>query len=173
MPVLMMLLFGVIEMSLLFRDHLTVANGSRDGSRVAAAAGDDLDADYRVLQTIKLSIGVVTPTNIERIVVYKATAPGQEPSATCKTGSPGAGDHCNVYTAVDFARGVGEFGCLTGTVADPDRNFCPSERSTALSTIGFVGVWVKIKHPEVTAFFGGDRHLSNAMVMRVEPRRNT
>lgn len=171
MPVFLVLVFGVIEMSLLFRDHLTVANSSRDGARVAAAAGDDLDADYRILQTLKLSSAVVTPANIERIVVYKATGPGQEPTATCKTGVPGPSDDCNVYTSADFARPATEFGCLTGTVLDPDLNYCPSERPTALQTIGFVGVWVKVKHPAVTAFFGGDRRLTNAMVMRIEPRR--
>jgi hypothetical protein len=171
MPVFMLLFFGVIEMSLLFRDHLSVANSTRDGARVAAAAGDDLDADYRILQTLKASSAVVTPTNIERIVVFKATGPGQEPSAVCKTGSPGVGDDCNVYTSTDFGRSASAFGCLTGTAADPDRNFCPAERPTAMSSIGYVGVWIKIKHPAVTAFFGGDRRLTNTMVMRIEPRR--
>jgi hypothetical protein len=171
MPVFLLLVFGAIEFSLLFRDNLTVANAARDGARVASAAGDDGDADYRILQTLKLSSAAITPANIERIVVYRASGPGVQPSAVCRTGTPTAGDDCNVYTSSDFTQVANSFGCRTNTVADPDWRYCPSERPVAMTTGGHVGVWVRAKTPARTAFFGGDKYVSSAMVFRIEPRR--
>jgi len=49
-PLFFALLFGVIEMGILFRDHLTITNATRDGARTAAASGSDVDADWRILQ---------------------------------------------------------------------------------------------------------------------------
>jgi Flp pilus assembly protein TadG len=171
MPVFLLLVFGAIEFSLLFRDNLTVANAARDGARVASAAGDDADADYRILQTLKLSSAVITPVNIERIVVYRASAPGEQPSATCRTGTPTAADGCTVYTSADFVLAANSFGCRTGSASDPDRNYCPSERPVTQAAGGHIGVWIRAKTPARTAFFGGDKHVSSAMVYRIEPRR--
>jgi hypothetical protein len=170
MPVFLLLVFGAIEFSLLFRDDLTVANAVRDGARVAAAAGEDADADYRILQTLRLSSAAIAAGNVDRIVVYRATAPGQLPSAVCRTGTPAASDDCNVYTGSDFARASTDFGCRTGTSTDPDRNYCPSERPITVSAGAHIGVWIRARTPARTAFFGGDKYVTSSMVFRIEPR---
>src|SRR5688572_19402987 len=99
-PVFFALLFGVIEMGILFRDHLTITNASRDGARTAAASGSDVDADWRILQTINQSSAAAGRGDIQRIVIFKATSTSDKPSATCKAGTAVDGV-CNVYTAAD------------------------------------------------------------------------
>ena len=109
-PVFFALLFGVIEMGILFRDHLTITNATRDGARTAAASGGDIDADWRILQTINQSAAAADRGDIQRIVIFKATSTSDKPTAACKTG-PGVDGVCNVYTVADFARPVSDFTC--------------------------------------------------------------
>ena len=54
-PVFALVIFGILEFGLTFRDYLTVANASRDSGRAASAYGDDLYADYNIIQVAQQS----------------------------------------------------------------------------------------------------------------------
>src|SRR3954453_18850693 len=75
-PVLSMLIFGMIEYGLLFRDYLTVSNVTRTGARVASASGDDTLADYSILQAVKGAAGALPGgiASIDQIIVYKTSS---------------------------------------------------------------------------------------------------
>lgn len=169
-PLLLLLIFGVIEMGLLFRDVVTVGAASRDGARVAAASGDELNADYRILQTIKTASSVISPHDVTRIVVFEATDSSSLPTPGCRQGTPSStvGTRCNVYTGADFARDAGDFGCAA---TSPDRYWCPSVRPSSLGALGYVGIEVWSRHQLVTGFFGRSVQLKDRTVLRIEPKR--
>ena len=99
-PLLLMLVFGIIEFGFAFKDTLTLANGSRSGARVASAAGTDPSADWFVLQAVKGATGSLA--NVNEIVVFKATGPNGVVPASCASGTPSGGS-CNVYMAADYS----------------------------------------------------------------------
>jgi hypothetical protein len=168
------LLFGVIEMGILFRDNLTITNATRDGSRAAAASGGDADADWRILQTVKQSVAAANPNDVVRVVVFAATGTSDRPTSGCSAGTAAAGV-CNVYTPSDFSRPASDFDC---SVTAPDRPFCPGGtngsgvpyRDTRMPSLGFVGVYIEMTHHYVTGFFGSTVTMRETSVVRIEPR---
>lgn len=168
-PVFFALLFGVIEFALLFRSNLTVANTARDAARTAAAAGNDIDADYRILQTARQSAAAANMGDIQRIVIFQATSQTDPVPPTCKAGTR-VTDVCNVYTPADFTQVKDLFNCL-----DPylDRSFCPTKdylRDVRFSSLGYIGVYVELRHSYITRIFGSHTTIRDTVVLRIEPR---
>lgn len=105
----MMLVLGVAEGGLFMKDYLAVANAARAGARTASAAGADANTDlYTLLDVIQESAGIAR-SQIDYIVVYKATGFGAGPT---DDSGPGTGclsgiaitGKCNVYRPSDFAK---------------------------------------------------------------------
>ncbi len=168
-PVFLMLIFGVIEVGLALNDDLALSHATRAGSRVASASGDDVLADYGIVQSIAQESAAIPRDQIELIVVYKANDFGEPPSSTCQGGQP-VDDQCNVYTSADFALDEDDFGCDAG---EPDASWCPQDRQVVLngsSEPDYVGVWMKIEHPWVTRMFGQTLTLTDSSVIQLEPR---
>jgi hypothetical protein len=175
-PLFFALLFGVIEMGVLFRDHLTITNATRDGARTAAASGNDVDADWRILQTINQSAAAASRGDIQLIVVFKASSTSDKAPAACVAGSSIDGV-CNVYHVADFARPQSDFDCSNNLL---DARFCPFGpisptgppyyRDTRMSALGYIGVYVEMKHHYVTGFFGKTVTIRDTTVVRIEPR---
>ena len=162
-PVFMLLLLGVVEFGLVMNDYLAVAQTVRAGSRASSAAGNEYHADlYTVLKVAQESTAL-NRGDINYIVVYRPSAYGEEPSTTCKNGTP-VTNVCNVYTTGDFAAAKAQvaeetrhaeqvnlgntsdvlnqnkiwFGCLTTgphAGASPDRFWCPTSRKVSLQAL--------------------------------------
>ena len=166
-PIVILLIIGVIEFGLLFKDYLTVANTTRAGARVATQEASNPTADYQVLQAIKGASSAMNPNKIERIVVFRATSPSGTVPATCKSGTAVTGS-CNVYVTTDMNRPSSDFGC---TGSSPDRFWCPTTRLDNQSDPpDYVGVYIQARHDYVTGMFGSARTLTDPTVMRIEPQ---
>ncbi len=90
MPVIMLILFGVLEMGMLFRNYLSVTQLTRDGARSASAFGRDFDADFRSVSIMKNTVDVITSGDVKRVVIFDATE-GRENARVpevCKTADP-------------------------------------------------------------------------------------
>ena len=171
-PLLMIFLFGIFEFGFAFRDYLGVANSTRDGVRAASVAGDDLDADFRALSSIRRAGAALPDGTIQRIVIYKASGPDADPSATCAAGTSVVNE-CNAYLASDLNRPVDQFGCASSTIAPfaPDRFWCPSARQTSAgSGLDYVGVYMVVQHDYVTGLFGNAITFDDQIVLKVEPQ---
>ena len=168
-PVFFMLVLGVIELGLCLSDYLALSSAVRGGARVASASGNDVYADWGILNAVEKEGEGLDPDQIQLIVIYKPTTFGELPSATCQAGTGVAGV-CNVYTYSDFSRPKTDFGCQTNL--NLDRFWCPTTRKITLSGTGsdYVGVWVKAVHPWVTKMFGNVKTLTDSSVIRLEPR---
>jgi hypothetical protein len=173
LPLFVALIFGIIEFGLLFHDYLTVANITRTGARTGSAAGNDLLADYDILQSVSGATAAMPRGNIQYIVVYDALTPDGPVSSSCANGLSVPGI-CNVYVPSDLDRPETDFGCKNVGVLDS--NWCPGTRRIASSALNggppnYLGVWVKVNHPMLTAMFGGQKTLLDSTVIRIEPRR--
>ncbi|MGI9602797.1 MAG: TadE/TadG family type IV pilus assembly protein [Acidimicrobiales bacterium] len=168
MPVLLLIVFGVFEFGLLFRDELTLAQSTRDGARAGSAYGNDYDADFKLLRTIENASTAVPPELITRIVVFDPGTAEENgaPTQDCKDGIAVV-DVCNVYTPANWAD-TARFGCNDSN--DLDKFWCPADRRVQLGNVGYIGVWVEFLHPFVTGFFGEDITLTDQTIMRIEPK---
>lgn len=91
--VLLMIVFGIVEFGLAFRNRLTMANSSQSASRVAAALGNDQSADYETLLALAQSLDTLPSAGIgivKAVDIYEADGSGN-PLSSC----PGA--KCNHY----------------------------------------------------------------------------
>lgn len=174
-PVFFLLVFAIIEFGMLMRDNLTLANGTRDGTRTATTMGDDIGADYNILRTIENSTKAMPTDQIDRIVIFNAGGTGGEPTTSCKNGngSSTAGAQCNVYTASDLDRQKSDFGCKTPSTLDSF--WCPSTRKIAQSVASggppdYIGVWIEGTHPWVTGLWGDKITITDQVVLRMEPQ---
>lgn len=174
-PVFFLLIFGVLEMGLLFNSYLSAGNMTRTSTRVASAVGDQYEADLVIMESIKKGDSSMVSGTLQTVVVFRATGPDSEVPEACKSASV-AGE-CNRYTGADL---VGElrlpphstqFGCGN---ASQDRFWCPNDRKRDLqgpkSPPDHVGVWVQVEHRYLTGIFGRTFTITDQVVMRMEPK---
>ncbi len=180
-PVFALLIFGILEFGLAFRDYLTVANASRDGARAASAFGDDQYADYNVIQVVRQATKGFKPNEIQRLIIFDAGGVGgsvlnpSHPAHACLTASVGIANVCNVYDAEDLRRPKSAFGCLS--TESLDRYWCPAALNgqngrevRASGPPDYVGVYVQSRHNFATGLFGPGMDLTDELVMRIEPQ---
>ncbi len=108
-PVLLAILFGIIEFGLGWRDKITVETATVAGARTSASLGNDSMADYNALQTAVSAMSTIPTSNIDYIVIFKANSSGTIP-ATCAAGTA-VSNSCNVYVPSTFTLASSSFGC--------------------------------------------------------------
>jgi len=180
-PVFLLLLFGILEYGLLFRNNLTTTNASQEAARAASVGGRSLEADFITLETLEFGISAMGLDQLNYVVVFNAsaTAPGvgsELPDGhPCHTGSQAG--VCNRYVAADFAAELddgtglpsGYFRCTTSAL-NLDGAWCPQSRRSGLGDDSdLVGVYVNTTHRYLTGFFGESQVLDATTVIRVEP----
>ena len=193
-----MLLFGILEYGLLFRDNLTTNNASQEGARAASVGGRALEADFLTLETIEHGIAAMGLGNLNYVVVFNANDPSNPISPgvgyelpdghLCHTQS--VKDVCNRYVPAHFDLGLVDtsdnptdsFRCVgtgTGYTGTPDADnvdgwWCPGSRRAGLAEDSdLVGVYVNTTHDYLTGFFGDSQTLDATTVIRVEPDEDT
>jgi len=178
----MLVVFAILEFGLAFRTDLTIENAAQRGGRSASVGGRAPTADFQIIDAIKDGLDDGGMSQIERVIVYRATAPNDPVPAGCLAitnpiGPNGVNDSCNVYGPDAFAApletspGVpsNEWQCLTAGARD---NFwCPTTRevSFSLGDRDYVGVYIETTHEYLTGFFGSDVDLDALTVSRLEP----
>lgn len=168
-------LLALFEFGWAFRDYLTTADIARSGSRVGSSAGNDVDADYAIVQAVKKDASVLSSGQLQYVVVFdagSASASLSSVSTTCAAGTAVTGV-CNVYRTTDFVRPSSDYGCSV-TTSSPDRFWCPSTRriNASASTGGppnYLGVYVKVRHNAISSFLGTGVTLTDQAILRIEP----
>lgn len=177
LPLLMLISLAVFDLGLGWKASMTVTNAARAGSRVASNLGVSATADKSALASIAASLGTVPVSEIDVIVIYRATTADGDVPADCLTGSTRAtggssASQCNVYTGAE-AIAASTSTTFTGNCGSSrDRFWCPSTRgnSQAASTgPDYLGVYVRINHTTKTKAFGSTMVVKDRAVMRIEP----
>ncbi len=178
-PVFLLVAFGVIEFGGAFRDYLTVSNAVTAATRQESIQGANLQADWLTLQAIKKASAAFPLSDINYVVVWKATGPRDTVPAACKTagrtvgtaGAPTAGS-CNRFTVADFTSATGP--AWTCSSPNPIQYWCPATRNVALSSNSnsgpdYLGVYISMTHNYVTGFFGRSVTLTDSSITKLEP----
>jgi hypothetical protein len=166
LPLMMMIVWGIIEFGFGWKDKMTVETAAMSGARTAANLGNDPLADYNALKTTVSALSGVPAANIDYIVIFNAANPI---TTNCAAGTPSSvgTSQCNVYLPSTFAWPSSSFGCGSGK---PDNNWCPIGRSQTQATASYVGVYVRIHRPLITSEFGSSiPSITATAVSRVEP----
>jgi Flp pilus assembly protein TadG len=177
LPVIAILLCGLVEFGFAWQDKMTTESAVRAGARTGSSLGSERLADYSIIEGVKSALNDIGLSNVQYVVVYKAsTSDGKVPAACSGSAPTSQSGVCNVYTGAQLstltqASFSGTTSC--GATA-PDRFWCPTSREDVQSAgTDFIGVWVKASHPTVTKFFGNSITMTASAVMRIEPNEGT
>lgn len=166
MPVLVLLVLGIAEFGMGWRDRITVQNAVRSAARVAGSLGDEPTTDYQLLQNLRAGLDTGTLANVRRVIVYRSQhSDGRVPTACLVTSQSGL---CNVYDAAALAAPASSFGCDAG---DLDERWCPTGRRVSDSGAGpdYLGIYVEVDHDYMTALFDtGNVMIVDRAVTRLE-----
>jgi hypothetical protein len=183
-PIVLAVLFVILDFGIVFRDQLTLEDAVNDAARAGSIMGPDTtvegaNGDYEVISTLREGLGSIDPGAIERIVVFKGSEPdGDSPESqvptACKDGTPAPGDVCNVYPVQDAFLAAQEgdvayFNCPANP-GSPACSWIPEDRDDGPdpAEIEYLGVWVKLR---TDRFIGlaGPSYVERAAVVRLEP----
>jgi hypothetical protein len=79
LPLILLLLVGLLEFGMLFKDHMGIHYASREGARVAAAASRDHIADCYVLDAIATTMRTMEIDKLVMVRIYRGNPlPGHE-----------------------------------------------------------------------------------------------
>ena len=131
-PLVLLLLFGMIEVGSLLKSYSSAANAVRSAGRVASVAGADPMTDQRVLARMAQEIVGIGGQDVDFVVIWHAAGPGDDVPPACipetfespNTSSLGVSDGgfdaigaCNVYLRPEVQGGA--FDMATGQAANP------------------------------------------------------
>jgi hypothetical protein len=185
MPLLVMLIFGIIEFSLALRDHTVVTSNARTAARVAATgAGAGPGTCFtgpeeppctpastpalaqEAADAIQRSGTAMPEDYIDFLLVYKANSDGY-PGAEGNTTMPddcSAVENCVMFT---WRASANAFRYSGGIWTSTSINACFPGTPTAPQDR--VGVYLQAQHPFTTGLFGDGLTLSERAVMDFEP----
>lgn len=154
-PILVLIVVGMLETGMAFKDYLTVSHAAREGSRVGAFVGDALDADCQILQATVAALNSGDVGRLQRIEIYKADNNGNQIAGKTNTWTYQAGDPSDCAS-------------WTESVNWPST----SRQVTAGSTpLDIIGVRVLLDRSWITGFppFSGSYTVNETTIIRMEP----
>lgn len=177
-PILMLLVFGIIEMSLLLRDSLAVTSSVRAGGRVASAlagagpAGTNEGGDctapctpanapmlaQMAANAVQTSGSALPEDSVQELWVFRANPQG----------FPGAAGSTAWTCTVNCVRfrwvpARDQFRYLSGNWASAGINACVN------SSPDSVGIYLRARHDFITGLFGAGLDISDSAVFTFEP----
>lgn len=161
LPVVILVVFGIIEYGLVFKDSLTVSASTRSGTRVGVTQSRNPAYLDSVKDAVRDSLTNVMPANqIQYLTVYKADPVTGDPSGG--GGFEGCSTDCSRFT---FSTGTGDWVSAGGAGwLATDMKACGGPTTT-----DYLGVYVRVKHDYFTGLFGSSRRLTDHSVLRLEP----
>ena len=161
LPLLMLLIFGIIEFALINASIGAFNFATQDAARFAAIAGPtDPNADATMLaQEIQPRISGIVAAQLQTVEVFKANEDGSCFGGTFSFPCPAQNDH--VFTAQNSQ--------WTG-------QWTPDKRNDQLVTGDYLGVRITYVYTYITAFFATISptvQLSAESIQRVEPQEYT
>ncbi|MDQ6910044.1 MAG: pilus assembly protein [Actinomycetota bacterium] len=175
LPLLALMAFGIVEFGRLWQDRSTVQAAARSGARVGSSSGSIPAADRELLLGVGAVLYDVGVPSVNWVLVYKSTTADGAVPVACTTPTPqGVSGSCNAYSGaqlqqiVDGTAPASWFGCGPGSL---DLFWCPTTRQTIQANgTDYLGVWVSVRRPMLTGFFGSVTTITDQAVMRLEPK---
>jgi Flp pilus assembly protein TadG len=156
MPVVLLLVFGAIEFSSLFKDAATLSSAARAGGRTASAEPRNGNMPTDTAAAVSTALSSLPSGSPQTLFIYDATVSTSPPSS------------CSV-SCVSFKWDPNTRSFTTSKYDSTwikNQNVCGSTGEWSR-----VGVWVKAQHPFATNLFGKNttKTLTSNAIFRVEP----
>jgi hypothetical protein len=182
--VVLLLVFGILELAFLMRDYVAVTSSARAGARIAStganagpctpATEDEVPcpgfAAPNLAQMAADEIGttgtVLPKDSIRYIMVYKANENGFPGSHTSMPGLAGCTTECVAYR---WYPAQDRFRYAQGSWDSRQISAC---LNPALGPLDAVGVQVVVEHAFLSGIFGSSLTLSDHAVVKFEPLTN-
>jgi Flp pilus assembly protein TadG len=159
---LIILLFGIVETSFLFKDWLSVSAAARAGARMGASQPRVVNFAQASADQVTNALSDLNPASLQTITVwvYKTTGTTGSPPATCNSSSS-----CVPFTWNGTQLTTSSLGNWLNTSQDA----CAGDVTTAPNLRDSLGVYVKYKHTSPLGFFFNNSTISQSTVMWIEP----
>lgn len=151
---MLLMIAGITEFGLAFKDWLTVANATREGARMGAVMGDDIDADCAIIGEVMDHINIAGADNIQEFWIFKANSDGS-PSSQKNTYNYLGGD------PEDCMNWSSTIGWASST----------RQTESGATPLDILGVRITFTHNWITGLppFGGSFTWTEDTIMRLEP----
>ena len=156
MPLLLLIVFGIIEFGLFFKDAIVVTSMVRTGARTMSAEPRQAQQFTDTVAAVTTAVSSASAGSVEELWIYEAGAngfpTGQAGFTTCT--------NCVRYTwnGTSFSQTPGYTWNVTS------QNACPNDAQHTS-----VGIYLKAQHHFLTGLFPGSWPSSDHAVMRFEP----
>jgi len=175
---LFMLVFGIVEFGLAFRDRLTVSNATQGAVRVGSALASSDESDFEVLRALEQSLSTLPNSGlgiVRHVDIYLANGSGN-PSSGC----PGSG--CNRYAYQPGATPTCDWNpCPDPSAPSYGGSWLPDGRDDELPDLDVMGVRLTFAHDWITGGLvplpnvrcdgsAGANCWADTAIMRVEPQ---
>lgn len=165
-PLLFLLIFGMIEFGLAFRDRLTVSSAVSSAARIGSVLGTDGESDYATLQAVTAGLnGQLDPTNISEVYIYRSDTSGSFIAGDSNRYQYDPSDPACPWIPCPLpGAGFEGYGAPS--------NWVPADRSTVLPDPDILGVRVVYQHDWITTimpFMGTPATWTEDARVRLEP----
>jgi Flp pilus assembly protein TadG len=153
-PLLVLIVFGIIEFGMFFKDLLGVTSAVRAGARIASAEPGTATFAQDAADQVAQAATAVHLSSTSELWVYKATGTTGQPgscSSSCIRFTWNPTTQKFVTTNAGAWPGSAQHACVTDTNRDS------------------VGVYLQVDHPTVTGLVLSDVTLKQFTVMNLEP----
>jgi hypothetical protein len=161
-PLFLLLIFGIIEFGMLFKDWLAVTSSVRAGTRMASAEPRITSFAQDAADQVAKEGAALDMGNVKELWVYKAQNTGS--NAGYPVGGDSSFSSCTVCVKFHWSPGAKKFVAYSNTWAATAQNACQPDANH-----DSVGVYLNIVHPGVTGLIFGNMTLKEHSVMSLEP----
>lgn len=166
LPLLILLVFGIVEYGLLFKEKMTIASATASAARTGATMGSRDAADMRILEALEAGLyDQVDSSVLISVEIFKANeTTGAKVIGSVNTYNFTPTIPCRWTPCPSTNPGPAVYG---GT-------WVPANRDTTLDPSGggldVLGIEVKYHHTAITGLIPGvDRDLTERALIRIEP----
>jgi len=157
-PVIILMLFGIIEFAMVMRDYVALTSAARTGARTASAEPRTASFTQDAANSVARASTSMPGSTVQELWVYEVpTGNDGKPPATCST-------RCVRYTANITAGKFTGFTQAGGSWDSSTVNACAGDPG-----VTSVGVAIKAQHNFFTKLFGAGMTMNERTVMRFEP----
>ncbi len=157
-PVLMLLVFGIFEFGMLFKDWLGVSNAVRAGVRIASAEPRTSTYATDAASNVAREAGALAMGDVQEMWVYQAATNGTP------VGGSNTYNSCSACVKFKWNAGSQTFTVLSDTWPSTAQNACQGDVNKMS-----VGVYLKYAHKSVTHLIFNDFMIADHAVMSLEP----
>jgi Flp pilus assembly protein TadG len=155
-PIFILLVFGIFEFGMLFKDWLSVSNSVRAGVRIASAEPRIATYATDAAANVAREGSALSMADVQELWVYRAAADGTP------VGGNGGFGACTA--CVKFRWDGSAFTPTSDTWKSTQQNACQGDVNRMS-----VGVYLKYRHPTVTRFIFDGFTIGDHAVMSLEP----